>query len=89
MEKRIQNINLDDPNAIWSVLTEAEKQEFEAMIKNGEAEKLVPSWEPWWTFYEDQKLVEEVSGNSQSSDFEERCPKILTAPTLSEISVIS
>ncbi|TGZ48520.1 Uncharacterized protein DBV15_07058 [Temnothorax longispinosus] len=44
LETRLQNVNFEDPNELWSALSEAERQEFEALIKNGEAEKLLPKW---------------------------------------------
>lgn len=51
LESRLHNINLDNADEVWSALTDAEKQEFEALIKNGDVEKFLPQWIPWWTYH--------------------------------------
>ena len=58
--KRLENINLDNADEVWSALTDDEKQQFEALIKNGEIEKLLPQWAPWWTYHVKKKLVQDV-----------------------------
>lgn len=46
LERRIENINLDDADEIWNALTEDEKNEFEALINRGEIGSIMPQWEP-------------------------------------------
>lgn len=45
---RLQDVNLNDTELLWSKLSEAEKQEFQSMVLNGEVEKIFTPIKPWW-----------------------------------------
>lgn len=60
LEQRLQNVNLDNADEVWSALTNDEKQQFEALIKNGEIEKLLPQWVPWWTYHVKKELIQDI-----------------------------
>ncbi|KAL1461897.1 hypothetical protein WDU94_013760 [Cyamophila willieti] len=62
---RLENIDLDNAEAVWAQLTDAERAEFESLVSNGDVEKILPVWTPWWTARE-KPLVEEV--NKPSGD---------------------
>lgn len=86
--ERIENIDLDDTDQLWSALTESERQEFEALVKSGEAKKLIPLWKPWWTYKAEKKLVEDISEKSECQKvYKSNCPKILCVPELKSTSV--
>ncbi|XP_043251045.1 zinc finger HIT domain-containing protein 2 [Colletes gigas] len=87
LEKRLQNVNLDNPDEVWSTLTDAEKQEFEALIKNGEIEKLLPQWVPWWTYHMKRKLVQEL--NQQDSEQTREYPSLIDVPIFNELQKAS
>ncbi|KAJ8686805.1 hypothetical protein QAD02_022599 [Eretmocerus hayati] len=82
LEKRLQNVNLDDADELWSCLTDSEKQEFRALIQSGEATKVLPDWNPWWTYTVKKKLVQDLSEVDQSQNHKSCCPKILEIPKL-------
>lgn len=48
LSERIQNIDLDDSDEVWSRLTEQEKLEFNAILNSGDLTDLIPEYEPWW-----------------------------------------
>lgn len=56
LKTRLKDIDLDNSEQVWSVLSHTEKQEFEALIKSGGASKLLQPWVPWWTTHK-QPLV--------------------------------
>ncbi|XP_076624224.1 zinc finger HIT domain-containing protein 2 [Colletes latitarsis] len=87
LEKRLQNVNLDNPDEVWSTLTDAEKQEFEALIKNGEIEKLLPQWVPWWTYHMKRKLVQEL--NQQDIEQTREYPSLIDVPIFNELQKAS
>lgn len=60
LHERIKDLNLDDPNALWGVLTEDERNGFEALLNDGDVGSILPQWEPWWMYKKSLKKVEEV-----------------------------
>lgn len=78
---------MDDPNKLWSVLSAAEKQEFEALLKNGEAEKLLPKWEPWWTQRIEKKLIQIVEDDAIDACSDLKCPPVIDVPLFNELQV--
>ncbi|XP_017790403.1 PREDICTED: zinc finger HIT domain-containing protein 2 [Habropoda laboriosa] len=87
LEKRLHDINLDNADEVWSALTDAEKQEFEALIKNGDIEKLLPQWVPWWTYHTKKKLVQEMD---QKNDEETKeLPPLIDVPIFNELQKAS
>ncbi|XP_012537213.1 zinc finger HIT domain-containing protein 2 [Monomorium pharaonis] len=89
LESRLQNINLEDPNQLWSVLSEAERQEFEALIKNGEVEKLLPKWVPWWTNQVERKLIQPVEENVKDVYSDLNYPDLIDIPLFNELQKAS
>lgn len=89
LEERLKNINLDNAEELWSALTASERQEFEAIVKNGEAAKMLPPWNPWWTYSSEKKLVEDLTEKSnQDQTYRNNCPKVLDPPVLEAVLVI-
>lgn len=87
MAERIENIDLDDANELWGVLTDAERQEFEALLRNGDEEKVLPHWTPWWSPKSHKKqLVEEIDETEKIKRVE-RYPKVLEIPYISAVEV--
>lgn len=87
LEDRVRNLDLDDPNEIWSALTAEERQKFTALIENGDAFKLLPSWNPWWTYTVEKKLIKDLSDGTQDKEYAAKCPQILCIPALKSNSV--
>ncbi|XP_077296862.1 zinc finger HIT domain-containing protein 2 isoform X2 [Arctopsyche grandis] len=78
LANRLEGIDLDDSEAIWHLLTDDEKKEFETLVKN-DITKILPVWEPWWLFYKEKKLVSEIDENKLNDEFDYRkaCPSII------------
>ncbi|XP_076249698.1 zinc finger HIT domain-containing protein 2 [Calliopsis andreniformis] len=87
LEQRLQNINLDNADEVWSALTEDEKQQFEALLKNGEIEKLLPEWIPWWTYHVNRKLIQDMSQQSDKETNE--FPALVQVPLFNELQKAS
>ncbi|XP_011311884.1 zinc finger HIT domain-containing protein 2 [Fopius arisanus] len=74
---RIENVDLDDANELWEVLTDSERQEFEALLRNGEEQQLLPNWRPWWSLKNTEKqLIKEIDRNEKKREVE-KCPRLL------------
>lgn len=84
METRLQNVNFENPDELWSVLSDAEKQEFESLVKNGEVEKILPAWTPWWTPSVQKKITELSEENNKDT----KLPAIIDVPLFPELQVI-
>lgn len=64
MADRLQNVDLNDANAVWSQLTEAERQEFENIVHSDDISNLIEILEPWWTQKTIKPLIEEITPNA-------------------------
>ncbi|CAH0758494.1 unnamed protein product [Diatraea saccharalis] len=89
LEERIKDLNLDDPDALWKVLTTDEKNEFEALLSKGDFGSLIPQWEPWWMFSKTEKLVEDVDDkNDDEKNALMKCPQLLNVPPFSALTSV-
>lgn len=80
LKDRLENVDLEDSEAVWKVLTDDERNEFEAIVSNGDVSKLLPAWDPWWLYRKESKLVELVNKSDESDPEKEhlkQCPPIL------------
>ncbi|XP_059607902.1 zinc finger HIT domain-containing protein 2 [Phlebotomus argentipes] len=85
LASRLDGVDLNDPEAVWSKLTSSEQIEFETIVHGGDITNLVPVYTPWWTeSQEEKKLVQETSSSSPEIYHPEILSKI---KSLKEISV--
>lgn len=75
INERLAGIDLDNAEQVWDKLTEDERQEFVAFLRSEDVTKLIPTWEPWWMYFNKNK-VEEVGDTSSTEDFKSKCPKL-------------
>ncbi|XP_076162753.1 zinc finger HIT domain-containing protein 2 [Ptiloglossa arizonensis] len=87
LEQRLHNVNLDNADEVWSALTITEKQEFEALLKNGDIEKLLPQWIPWWTHHIKKKLVQDM--DEQDNEQKTELPPLIDVPIFNELQKAS
>jgi hypothetical protein len=52
LAERLEGVDLDDADQVWSQLTADERAEFERMCSSGKIEDLVPEFVPWDRFNE-------------------------------------
>ncbi|KAM3963947.1 zinc finger HIT domain-containing protein 2 [Aphomia sociella] len=88
LHERIKDLNLDDPDAIWNALTEDEKNEFEALLNQGDVGSIIPQWEPWWMYRKEEKLIEDVNADEKVEDSLNNCPHLKAVPPLSSLTTV-
>ncbi|OAF64309.1 hypothetical protein A3Q56_07986 [Intoshia linei] len=50
IDDRMENVDLDNPGAIWDALTPYERNEFDTLLKTKKGlGKILPIWQPWWS----------------------------------------
>lgn len=81
---------MDNPDEIWAVLSNDEKQQFNALVKSGEASKLLPPWIPWWVTYKKPLIesLEMVEETKQNNKHEVKYPVIINVPPFNQQKVI-
>lgn len=85
LEERLKDLNLDDADAVWNALTEDERNEFEALLNQGDVGSIMPQWDPWWTYRRDKKLVEDVGVDH--GDALKKCPQLKAVPEFKTLTV--
>lgn len=76
LSERLAEVDLNNADAIWERLTDAEKQEFKSIVYNGEIEKIVQSVEPWWKLQLEEKLVRDLKEEEEEIlEILKKCPK--------------
>ncbi|XP_049879131.1 zinc finger HIT domain-containing protein 2 [Pectinophora gossypiella] len=87
LHERIKDINLDDADSVWNVLTEDERNEFEALLNRGDVGSILPQWEPWWTYSKDARLVQDLEDNEEKEVLK-KCPSLVKVPKFSTLTTI-
>lgn len=55
LEERLHGIDINnDPEAVWSALTDTERKEFESAVKSGNISDVIDVWTPWWSVGDDR-----------------------------------
>lgn len=55
LEERLHGIDINnDPEAVWSALTDSERKEFESAVKSGNISDVIDVWTPWWFVGDDR-----------------------------------
>lgn len=73
---RLEGIDLDDPDAIWTRLTSDERQEFELLLKTGDIQNVIPSFQPWWEIRIQKTLIVDMD-ETQPEEIELKHPMVL------------
>ncbi|XP_049536311.1 zinc finger HIT domain-containing protein 2 [Anopheles darlingi] len=74
---RLNGIDLDDAEKVWEHLTNAEKEEFQRMLENGEIMSVVPEVEMWWTKPYKIDLIQPLDSRSlQEQHLLSSCPPV-------------
>lgn len=66
LAQRLQNVDLNDANAVWDKLTVQEQKDFEQLIQSGDITAIVPQYKPWW-IVEAPLLIQDVT-EAESQD---------------------
>lgn len=87
LAERLDEVDLNDADAVWERLTDEEKQEFKSIVYNGEIEKIVVSVEPWWTEKLEHGLVRDLEEDALNvKKILKCCPKV---PTIKDFHKMS
>lgn len=60
LAERLQNVDLNDANAVWQKLTAQEQKDFEALVQTGDISSIVPEYKPWW-IVDAPLLIEDIT----------------------------
>lgn len=63
LSKRLEGIDLNDADAIWSKLTESEQKEFSKIVESEDVTSILPKFNAWWETKIKRKLVTEMNGD--------------------------
>ncbi|XP_050070252.1 zinc finger HIT domain-containing protein 2 [Anopheles maculipalpis] len=87
LASRLMGIDLDDSAKVWDRLTDAEKEEFQRFLENGDIVKMLPEPNIWWTKLYKVDLVQAAEQQSQQEqNMIKNCPKIAkNIPNLSDL----
>lgn len=66
LSKRLEGIDLNDADAVWSKLNENEREEFGKIIKGEEVTSILPVYNPWWENKVQRVLISEVNDDQSS-----------------------
>jgi len=70
LAERLKTVDLDDVDALWSVLTAEERKDFESQLEKGLVHDLLPSYEPWWSIpAKDIPLIEDCESPNCADPF--------------------
>ncbi|XP_049813169.1 zinc finger HIT domain-containing protein 2 [Schistocerca nitens] len=89
LSERLEGVDLDDADSVWKCLTECERQEFEALVREGDITDVLPLWEPWWTYRKEKALVQELDEAccTEEEPYIKTCPPLKTGiPHFSHLS---
>ncbi|XP_035896766.1 zinc finger HIT domain-containing protein 2 [Anopheles stephensi] len=78
LASRLMGIDLDDSAEVWDRLTDAEKEEFQRFLENGDIVKMLPEPNIWWAKQYKVDLVQaaEQPQSHQEQSMIKNCPKI-------------
>lgn len=90
LAKRLDGIDLNDADAIWSHLSEQERQEFKNIVQSEDVSSILPKFNAWWEKKGQAKLVTEITDDktneSKAADPVEYPPIIAPITDFSRIS---
>lgn len=88
LHERIKDLNLDDADVVWDALNEDERNEFEALLSQGNVGSIMPQWEPWWMYSKKKKLVENIDEPNLEDEVLKKCPELKPSPKLSSLTTV-
>ena len=78
---RLEGIDLDDTDKVWSLLSPEERRDFQRQIESGEIYKIVPkehqTQDLWWDVFYPKKKIAEVDAQSEGN-LHQHLPSIFT-----------
>lgn len=66
LSKRLEGVDLNDADAVWSKLNENEREEFGKIIKGEDITSILPVYSPWWENKVQRVLISEVNEDQPS-----------------------
>lgn len=67
LTERLQGVDLDDANEVWSKLNEEEREEFKKIIKSEDVTSILPVYHPWWENKVQRIMISEVNDDHPST----------------------
>lgn len=66
LAKRLDGVDLNDADAVWSKLSDVEREEFGKIIKGEDITSILPVYNPWWENKVQRVLISEVNDDQAS-----------------------
>lgn len=66
LAKRLEGIDLNDADAIWSNLNEQERQDFKNIIQSEDVSAILPKFKAWWEKKSTVKLVTDITDDEMN-----------------------
>uniref|UniRef100_A0A1L8DCQ2 Putative hit zinc finger family protein n=1 Tax=Nyssomyia neivai TaxID=330878 RepID=A0A1L8DCQ2_9DIPT len=63
LASRLNGVDINDPESVWSKLTPQEQREFEALVNAGDVSSIVPLYTPWWMH--EKKLIQDATSSEE------------------------
>nr|XP_022906304.1 zinc finger HIT domain-containing protein 2 isoform X1 [Onthophagus taurus] len=83
LQERLEGVDLDDSELVWSKLSENERREYFEFLQNGEMNEIVEAvWKPFWGNKFETKIIEV----EKLEELKTKCPKILKIKDFNSIS---
>ncbi|XP_046661018.1 zinc finger HIT domain-containing protein 2-like isoform X1 [Homalodisca vitripennis] len=60
LAERLAEVDLDDTETVWGILTQDERRQFQQFVRTGDLNDVMPVWNPWWRYRKIKKLVEDL-----------------------------
>ncbi|CAG0898288.1 unnamed protein product [Cyprideis torosa] len=89
LSERLQGVDIDDPDALWSALTAEERTEFQRQLQTNEIVQCVPKFSVWWKRQMPLVIEADASDRGKPSLLPEGCPKIRQSPPLSQLTSVA
>lgn len=79
LAERLAEVDLNNADAVWELLTDAEQQEFKSIVHKGDIENIVKTVEPFWKQRLENKPVTDIQENEEKmKEIIMTCPTVLS-----------
>jgi hypothetical protein len=76
LAERLGDVDLNNADAVWERLNDAEKEEFKTIVHSGEIDRVVPSVEPYWKQKNACLVIEIGESEERIKAIEATCPAV-------------
>lgn len=92
LSSRLEGVDLDDTDQVWSLMTPEERRHFHKTIEDGEIYRLIPKDEEltstmfWWDVYHETKKIVDLDSDLENNKLHPELPQIFSPKILIDTS---